>query len=398
MRVIGVFCLLFLCTAGHAGGMEAVIAPPVAAQSGRTAEFSVYLHNTGVEAVSVRLPGRLSCRIESARKTVDLSATALPPFQQKSVVLVEGGFVKGRYRFTLPDGLEGPVRMSVSDFEKTDVMFAVAAAAPSDLPAAAAGDLHSQEEDVALESLFTLYQPYLVNFSGYGPMYFLVGTEPKKSKFQISFKYRLLNPAGGLVTEHPWLEGIHLGYTQTSFWDLKSESAPFEDTSYRPELFFVSPNIAARPAWMKGLFIQSGFQHESNGRGGPESRSTNFLYVKPIAIFYDPTTRYGLQIAPKIWAYAGNDDKTNPDLKDYRGYFELDIKFGMADRFVLGSYLRWGREGASIQLDLTYPIRPLLGQNVDLYFQVQYENALAESLLHFQERTEALRLGFSIVR
>ena len=398
MRAISVFFLLFLSTAAFAGGMETVIAPPTAAQSGRMVEFSIYIHNTGGDVVSVRLPARLSCRIDSIRQAVDLLAIALPPFQEKTVVLGEGGFVKGRYGFTLPEDMEGTVRMAVREFENTAVMFPVTAAAKADTPATAARASQPSDEHVTLESLFTLYQPYLVNFSGYEPMYFLVGTDPEKSKFQISFKYRLLNPAGGLVTDHPWLNGLHLGYTQTSFWDLKTDSAPFDDTSYKPEIFFISPNVKIRPSWMKGFFVQTGFQHESNGRGGLDSRSTNFLYAKPIVIFYDPHSRYGLQIAPKIWTYVGNDQKTNPDLKNYRGYFELDVKLGMADSFVLGSYLRWGRAGASVQLDLTYPIRRLLNQNVDLYFHVQYENALAESMLRYRERTEAVRLGFSIVR
>ena len=45
-------------------------------------------------------------------------------------------------------------------------------------------------------------------------------------------------------------------------------SAPFEDTSYKPELFFISPNLKNRPSWMHGLFFQTGFKHESNGLGG----------------------------------------------------------------------------------------------------------------------------------
>jgi outer membrane phospholipase A len=229
-------------------------------------------------------------------------------------------------------------------------------------------------------------------------MYFLAGTDPGKSKFQISFKYRILNPEGELTQAYPSLGGLHFGYTQTSSWDLGAESIPFKDTSYKPELFFVSPNLKSRPSWLKGLFVQTGFQHESNGRGDTESRNTNFLYLKPIFVFYDPHTRYGLQIAPKIWGYLGNDDDNNPDLKDYRGYFELDMKAGKADGFVLGSSFRWGRAGASVQLDLTYPLRPLLFHNVDFYLHAQYENALAESLLRFRERTEAVRLGFSIVR
>ncbi len=33
-----------------------------------------------------------------------------------------------------------------------------------------------------LDAMFSLYQPYLKNFSGYKPLYFLVGADPEKSK------------------------------------------------------------------------------------------------------------------------------------------------------------------------------------------------------------------------
>lgn len=125
------------------------------------------------------------------------------------------------------------------------------------------------------------------------------------------------------------------GYTQTSFWDIESNSAPFEDTSYKPELFWTSRNLISGVSAVKGLFFQSGFQHESNGRGGDLSRNTNYLYVKPVFVFFSGRNRYGLQIAPKIWTYINNDDDTNPDLADYRGYFDLEIKLGKADSFVL---------------------------------------------------------------
>jgi outer membrane phospholipase A len=103
-------------------------------------------------------------------------------------------------------------------------------------------------------------------------------------------------------------------------------------------------------------------------------------------------------IAPKIWTYIANEDETNPDLKYYRGYFDLETKLGKADSFVLGSHFRWAKEGASIEIDLTYPLHRFIFKNLDLYFQVQYVNALAESLLNFRDRTEAVRLGFAIVR
>ncbi|MCJ7540867.1 MAG: phospholipase A [Desulfobacterales bacterium] len=248
----------------------------------------------------------------------------------------------------------------------------------------------------ALDSLYELYQPYLKNLAAYDPMYFLVGTDPKKSKFQFSFKYRLFDLDSALVQNHPWAKGFHLAYTQTSFWDLESASKPFEDTSYKPEFFFLSPNI--RVPWATGFFVKGGFQHESNGRGGEYSRSTNFLYIKPIYIAYSKNTKLGIMIAPKIWTYIANEDENNPDLKDYRGYFDVEIKVGQADGFVLGSNFRWAKEGGSMELDLTYPLNQFIFKNLNLYFQVQYVNALAESLLNFRDRTEALRLGFAIVR
>ena len=103
-------------------------------------------------------------------------------------------------------------------------------------------------------------------------------------------------------------------------------------------------------------------------------------------------------MAPKIWAYVKTDDETNPDLADYRGYFDLDLTCGKADSFVLKSSLRWAKKGASVQLDLTYPLHRFLLNTLDIYIHAQYANALAESLIDYQDRTHAYRLGVSIVR
>jgi outer membrane phospholipase A len=225
-----------------------------------------------------------------------------------------------------------------------------------------------------------------------------VGTDPEKSKFQISFKYQFFNSDGPLVQNHPWAAGFHLGYTQTSFWDLQSASKPFEDTSYKPELFFLSPNFDTGWSRLRGLFLQTGLRHESNGRGGTDSRSTNTIYLKPMLVFYHESSMLGLLVAPKVWLYVDNDDETNPDLDHYRGYADLEIKAGKAEGLVFRSILGWAAEGGSVQLDLTYPLHRLFFGNIDLYFQVQYVNALAESLLYYQQRTRALRLGFAIIR
>ncbi len=83
---------------------------------------------------------------------------------------------------------------------------------------------------------------------------------------------------------------------------------------------------------------------------------------------------------------------------DYRGYFNLDIKIGRPSGLVLGGSFRYAEQGASGQFDLTYPLHKLLAGNLDLYLHVEYVNCLAESLLHYTDRTKALRIGFAVVR
>ena len=400
MRVFTAACLILLNSIPvFAGNLETVIAPPAETwQSGQPVKFSVYIHNTGKENVNLNLPGQVTCRFVSDEHILELVAYAVQPFPETPTLIGKSEFLKVRYAFTVPFGLEGPVRMEIEAFETTPVMFAIKAAERPETDIAASGESELSPDEVSLESLFTLYQPYLGNIGAYKAMYFLFGTDLEESKFQISFKYQFFNPDNQLAQDHPWLKGLHFGYTQTSFWDLKSASAPFKDTSYKPEFFFISYNINARPSWMKGFFVQTGFQHESNGRSGAYSRSTNFLYAKPIFIHYDEKSLFGLLVAPKIWTYVNNDNDSNPDLDKYRGFFDLELKFGKADSLVLGSHLRWAEEGGSVQLDLTYPLHRSIFKNIDLYLQVQYVNALAESLIDYRERNEALRFGFAIVR
>lgn len=249
-----------------------------------------------------------------------------------------------------------------------------------------------------LDSFFTLYQPYLTQISAYQPMYFLVGTRPEKSKFQFSFKYRFFNTNDPLSQKAPWITRILFAYTQTSFWDLKSDSMPFEDTSYKPECFYLTSNLTkSRDLWA-GTFIQAGAQHESNGQSADMSRSTNYLYVQPVLIFFHEKSGYGLQISPKVWTYFRNEDETNPDLNDYRGYFDIQLKFGKADNVVVDTHLWSARKGSSFQCDVTYPMSRHIKTNINLYLHAQYANRLAESLLSYTERSKAFRIGCSIVR
>ena len=64
----------------------------------------------------------------------------------------------------------------------------------------------------------------------------------------------------------------------------------------------------------------------------------------------------------------------------------------------LNSQLWLARKGTTVQVDLTYPMAGLLGKNLNFYLQAQYFSGYAETLLNYNERHDALRIGFSIVR
>jgi phospholipase A1 len=396
LTLILLFCAV---SSSAADGVTTILRfPQLNIRAGQPVLLKAYFHNESQEATGFTFPDSLSLRINDVGGTTIL-VTAVETDSSPNVEFRPGEFLTKEYQVVLPTLFQGTTEISSADSPKTAVLINILREGPASGQILAGSEPETgNDEYPSLESLFSLYQPYAVNFSAYEPMYFLVGTDPGKSKFQISFKYRPFNPAGSLSQRFPALNGLNFAYTQTSFWDLASSSAPFEDTSYKPELFFLTRNWSARPKWMQGLFVQSGVQHESNGRGGEFSRRTNTVYFKPTLIFFDAGSELGLQISPKLLAYFNNDDDTNPDLADYRGNVALEVKFGKADGIVSSTQLRFAEQGLSVQTDLSYPLSKLLKNNFDLFFQIQYCNMLAESLINYKERDESIRIGFSIVR
>ena len=309
--------------------------------------------------------------------------------------LSPGRFYRQEYRLILPLDFEATLQVRLAEGGTTATLIDV-------LPAPHLTATINRDElpDVSYQSLKdleSLYQSYVADLFTYEPIYFLVGTDPAKSKFQLSFKYRLLNRNGSLSSKYPWLSGLYFAYTQTSFWDLDSDSIPFSDTSYKPQIMFQTDNLS-RFDTMAGFFVRTGLTHKSNGRDGSGSRSTNYFYIKPMGVFYHQASRLGVMISPKFLVYVNNNNDTNRDLPDYRGYLGLETRVGKAHSLMLTTNLRFARKGTSVQTDLTYPIDRLLGNNLNVYLHLQYSNSLAESLIDYQKRTEVLRLGLSFFR
>ncbi len=232
---------------------------------------------------------------------------------------------------------------------------------------------------------------------GHEPVYFLFGWDPDTIKFQISFKYRLIHPDGSLARKRPWIADFYFGYTQTSFIDLDSPSDAFLDNSFKPEFMFSQQDLVKqRPAWLSQLGLEAGIQHQSNGDSGADSRSLIILYAKPILKVGD-LDAYHFTAAPKIWLYVGNIDE-NPDIADYWGYFDLELRFGKIDGLELRSNWRQGSEGGSLQVDLTCPLHILSFGNFNGYLQAQYFTGYGETLLLYNQKDSQLRIGFAFYR
>jgi phospholipase A1/A2 len=228
------------------------------------------------------------------------------------------------------------------------------------------------------------------------PMYFLLGPDRPRAKFQFSLKYQLFNDEGDWARAQPWITGFHVAYTQTSLWDIDfNNSSPFFDSTYRPELMWQKKNVKLG---LVSFDFVAGIDHESNGKSGDNSRTINHLYVMPIFTFGDRNDVF-LTIAPKIFTYLGDFDDT-PDIEEYRGYADLRVIMGRADALQAAFIGRIGDDWdrGSLQMDVSYPLRKILNNNVDVYLHAQVFTGYGESLLEYNESDTTFRLGLSLVR
>jgi phospholipase A1 len=333
-------------------------------------------------------------------------------FGRWTYALARGGR-RGEVRIELAGGasvaVSAPAGVSGSVSDMSDSPATAAATAPT--PERRPWDLFDplsnvMRRDPAPQSESDLVEILGYRFRPHEPLYFLYGGDRPNGKFQISFKYQLFDPEGTLAERFPAVAGLYIGYTQTSFWDLQGESKPFFDTSYRPEIlvsyddvdrFLTGDNGRLLPEWIS-LNFQAGVKHESNGMGGPESRSINTAYIRPIVTFGDRAGWF-VTAAPTIWTYLPDDDD-NPDIEDYRGYGDLKLVAGQAGGLQLAFISRVGDdwEHPAFQFDLSFPLRPITQGNVDLYLHAQYFTGWGESLREYNERGDSLRFGISLVR
>ncbi|MCA8978604.1 MAG: phospholipase A [Planctomycetes bacterium] len=238
---------------------------------------------------------------------------------------------------------------------------------------------------------------FLEHFSTRDPFYFVMGTRGGSSaRIQLSLQYDLFVPPP--ESEERFWHGFAIAYTQQSFWEVDKGSSQSFETVYRPSLMWHRDAVLGSADGSRWDF-EFGYEHESNGRSGPLSRSVDTLYVRPT--FRLPLDeRWEFRTTPRVFAYIG-DLSDNPDIADYRGWFDWRLQLLDARGLGLSTNLRKGGVSSfgSVQIDLTYPLNRLFGEGFDLYAHLQYFNGWGESLLSYDEKPPAqLRLGIAFVR
>jgi len=211
--------------------------------------------------------------------------------------------------------------------------------------------------------------------------------DKEEAKLQISLKVPL-NPKDLLVAN----DAIYFGFTLVAFWQVYNHtiSAPFRETNYRPEIYYLMPITSNLLEADTALAI--GIEHQSNGRSQILSRSWNRIFAN----FYYARDNYLISFRP--WYRIPENEKEdptsakgddNPDIDDYMGYFELQGTWEQNDyefSLLIRNNLRSENYGAA-QFDASFP---LWGR---LRGVVQYFNGYGDSMIDYNHRVERLGVG-----
>ncbi|MEA9355719.1 phospholipase A [Bacteriovorax sp. PP10] len=217
-------------------------------------------------------------------------------------------------------------------------------------------------------------------FSLYQPSYFVFGKE--NLKMQFSGKYRVAKNYN-----------LYLAYTQTMFWNIYDQSAPFDDITYSPEAFYRL--VEGDDKFIRSIDI--GMQHRSNGEDGDKSRSMNLLFLKTnFATKIKRNNILGEFKLQNIYSKA----TANKDIVDHMGFWELKLiithvlvhntqRLDVEYRFFAGkSVIDIGKGGR--ELGLVYRLG---SDNFNPAFYLQYYSGYAETLLHYNQKISQARLG-----
>lgn len=163
-------------------------------------------------------------------------------------------------------------------------------------------------------------------------------------------------------------------------------SKPFRETNYEPEIFWRRYNGPKLPLGVKIAGWDLGYNHQSNGRSEPLSRSWDRIMGR-MALDVTPN----LSLAVRAWYRIPEDEQEddNPDIHQYLGYGDLRAIW-TPNRNTFTAMFRPGTEKSGFEFTWSYPIT----KHFRLY--TLYYNGYGESLIDYDQKVERIGIGFTI--
>ncbi|MBB3189266.1 phospholipase A [Halomonas cerina] len=203
-------------------------------------------------------------------------------------------------------------------------------------------------------------------------------------KFQFSAKFNLVEDLLG-----DFGGDLYFAYTQRSWWQAYNAdaSSPFRETNYEPEAFLDFDTDWSLFGWTN-INNRLGFNHQSNGRSDPLSRSWNRLILESIFVKDD----WAVVLAPHWRIPESEDEDDNPDIHNYLGYGDITVARQINGDNELSLLMRGNPEEGHLgaQLDYSWPIFGTVRGHV------QYYHGYGESLIDYDQNSQRLSLGFSL--
>lgn len=205
-----------------------------------------------------------------------------------------------------------------------------------------------------------------------------------EAKFQLSFKVKIFQ---GMLWGHG---DLWAGYTQKAYWQIcnKSMSRPFREINYEPEIllnFRTGFSVLGFTNRMAGI----GFNHESNGRDMPLSRSWNRI------ILHTGFDRNHWQVYLRAWYRMEDEEDDNPDITDYMGFGDATViySYRKTQLSLLARHnLSFNRHMRGyLEASLAYAIKG------NLKGHIQVTHGYGESLIDYNQLQTTVGVGVSLV-
>ena len=205
-----------------------------------------------------------------------------------------------------------------------------------------------------------------------------------EAKFQFSLKTKVIY---GMFRGHA---DLWVGYTQKAHWQIYNTelSRPFRELNYEPEIIL---NIPIKTRFLGFDLRMAGliFNHQSNGRSLPLSRSWNRLMA------HAGFDRKNMQIMLRGWYRLEDEDDENPLITDYlgrgEGVFVYNIKRHQFSASVASPLKFADTWRGNLQLNYSLPVVN------NFRLQAQFTTGYGETLVDYNHAQTTFGISVSLI-